>query len=64
MPVKLSVGLHCKACDALLSTQHHDPELCGTCLEVAYSLTGEQNDNATDYDIAPEVSTIVLATEY
>jgi hypothetical protein len=41
MDRKLSLGTHCKACDALLSTRHHDPELCSSCLEVVTTMTEE-----------------------
>lgn len=32
--MKLSQGLHCKACDKGLETAEIDPELCGECMAV------------------------------
>lgn len=34
----LTQGLHCKACDAPLSGDIKDPELCGVCYEAVVSM--------------------------
>ena len=43
----IAYGTHCKACDALLSETHHDPELCTTCLEVVFALTEDLHHDST-----------------
>jgi hypothetical protein len=56
----LSLGTHCKACDAILNPKHHDPELCPTCLEV---VTGMTEDLFHDNYIDEIISTLEVSKQ-